>query len=59
MKRVLNQLPRYTRQVLIRPCKDVQILTKEVDELAFLFLLQPAAYDDDVLRVSLVDLDLL
>ena len=42
MKRVLSQLPWYTRQVLIQPCKDVPILTEEADELAFLFLLQPA-----------------
>ena len=57
VKRVLIQLPRYTQKVLIPPRKDVPILTEEVDEFAFLFLLQPDTNDDGVLRVSLVDSD--
>ena len=31
-KRVLSQLPRYTRHVLIQPCEDVPILTEEALE---------------------------
>ena len=37
-QRVLSQLPRNTLQIQIGPCKDVPILTEEVDELAFLFV---------------------
>ena len=59
MERVLSQLPRNTRQVLIRPCKDVPILTEEVDELAFLFVLQPGTDNDGVVRERLIDVDLL
>ena len=57
--RYISQLPRNTRQVLIGPCKDVPILTEEVDELVFLFFVQPGTDDGSVLRVRLVDLDLL
>ena len=35
---VLDEFPRYTRHVLWRPCKDVPVLTEELDELAFLFV---------------------
>src|SRR4051812_11950053 len=35
---VLGEFPRYTRHVLWIPCKDVPVLTKELDELAFLFV---------------------
>ena len=56
---MLSQLPRNTRQVLIGPCKYILILTEKVDELAFLFVVQPGTNDGGVLRVRLVDLDLL
>ena len=37
VKFVLGEFPRHTRHVLWRPCKDAPVLTKELDELAFLF----------------------
>ena len=38
IQRVLGQLPRNTLQVLCGPSKNIPILTEEVDELAFLFI---------------------
>src|SRR4051812_10527862 len=35
---VLGEFPRHTRHVLWRPCKDVPVLTEELDELALLFV---------------------
>ena len=58
MKRVLGQFPRDTRQVLIGPGKDVSVLTEELDERAFLFLVQPGTDDDGALRVGFVNADL-
>ena len=46
MKFVLGLLPRDTRHVLGGPCKDIPILTEEVDELAFLFAVEAGAYDN-------------
>ena len=49
-QRVLCQLPRNTWQVLSRPCEDIPILTEEVTERAFLFLVQPSSDDGLALR---------
>src|SRR3954471_3743195 len=35
---VLGEFSRHTRHVLWRPCKDVPVLTEELDEISFLFL---------------------
>src|SRR3954471_5653131 len=35
---VLGEFPRHSRHVLWRPCKDVPVLTEELDELTFLFV---------------------
>ena len=43
---VFGVLPRDTRHVLGGPCKDILILTEEVDKLAFLFAVEAGAYDD-------------
>ena len=64
MEFVLGILPRNTRHVLWDPCKDVPIITKEVDELAFLFAIEAGAYDNvlaaaGVFRVELHFLGLL
>src|SRR3954462_883244 len=40
IKCVLSELPRYTRHVRGFPCKDVPILTDELDERVFLFRIQ-------------------
>ena len=40
IKSVLSEFPRYTRHVKRFPCKDVPILTDELDERAFLFGIQ-------------------
>ena len=53
---VLGVLPRNTRHVLWIPCKDIPILTEEVDELALLFAVEAGAHDnilaaDGVFRV--------
>ena len=37
---VLSEFPRYTRHVRRFPCKDVSVLTDELDERAFLFGIQ-------------------
>ena len=42
---------RDTRHVLGGPCEDVAILTEEIDELAFLFVVKASAYDSVPLRV--------
>ena len=42
---VLGEILRNTRHVLWGPCKDVPILTEEIDELAFLFAVEVCAYD--------------
>ena len=56
---MLSQLPRNARQVLSRPCKDVPILTEEVDELAFLFVGQAGTDNDSPVGDLVIDLDLL
>ena len=61
---VLDVLPRDTRHVLWGPCKDIPILTEEVDELAFLFAVEAGAHDNvlaaaGVFRVQLHFLGLL
>ena len=43
---VLGVLPRDTRHVLGGPCEDILILTEEVDELAFLFVVEAGTYDN-------------
>ena len=48
---VLGVLPRDTRHVFGGPCEDIQILTEEVDELAFLFAVEASAHDN-VLAVA-------
>ena len=46
---VLSEFPRYTWQVRRFPCKDVPILTDELDERAFLFWIQIGT-DAELLR---------
>ena len=45
MQFVLGEILRNTRHVLWGPCKDVPILTEEIDELAFLFAVKVCTYD--------------
>ena len=40
---VLSEFPRYTWHVRRLPCKDVPVLTDELDERAFLFWIQIGA----------------
>ena len=40
IKSVLSEFPRYTWHVRRLPCKNVPILTDEIDERAFLFRVQ-------------------
>ena len=42
---MLGEILRNTRHVLWGSCKDVSILTEEVDELAFLFAVEVCTYD--------------
>ena len=51
MQFVLGEILRNTRHVLWGPCKDVSILTEEVDELAFLFTVQVCTNDCKPFRV--------
>ena len=48
---MLDEIRRNTRHVFGRPCKDVPILTEEIDELAFLFAVKVCTYDSVPLRV--------
>ena len=48
---VLGEILRNIRHVLWGPCKDVSILTEEVDELAFLFTVQVRPIHGEPLRV--------
>src|SRR3954468_3836820 len=59
MQRVLSQLPRYSLQILHRPCKDIPILTEEVGELAFLFIIQAGTNGDGALWELIINLNLL
>ena len=59
MHLVLGELLRNTRHILGGPCKDILILTEEVDELAFLFAVKGGPYDSKLLRVRQVQDDLL
>ena len=43
IKSVLSEFPRYTWHVGRFPCKDVPVLTDELDERAFLFWIQVSA----------------
>ena len=43
IKSVINEFPWYTWHVRRLPCKDVPILTDELDERAFLFRIQVSA----------------
>src|ERR1041385_4949344 len=52
MKLVLGKFPRYTRHVMWGPCKDVMVLTEELDELAFLFAAEPDPNDDTLAGVG-------
>ena len=58
---VLGVLPQNARLSLWRPCRDILILTEEVDELAFLFVAEAGAHNNVlvVARVSRVERDLL
>src|SRR4051812_6865614 len=58
MKRVLSELPRHTRHIFGRPCEDVPILTEQIDERAFLFVVQAGADGDALGGVSWVERDL-
>jgi hypothetical protein len=51
MQFVLGEIRRNARHVLWRPCKDVPVLTEEIDELAFLFAVKASSYDSEPLRV--------
>ena len=59
MELVLGKFPRYSRHVLRGPCKDVPILTEELDELAFLFAVQSGPDDAELARLGGVQNDLL
>src|SRR3954470_5014059 len=59
MQRVLSQLPRYSLQILCRPCKDILILTEEVGELAFLFIIQAGTNGDGALWELIINLGFL
>ena len=48
---MLGEILRDTRHVLWGPCKNVSILTEEVDELAFLFTVQVCPNDGKPLRI--------
>src|SRR3954468_16568545 len=54
MELVLGEFRRYTWHVFGGPCKDVPILTEEIDELAFLFAVEGRTYDSVPLRVPWV-----
>ena len=56
---MLGEILRNTRHVLWGPCKDVPILTEEVDELAFLFGAEASPDGDALLWVGRVEWDLL
>ena len=43
VKSVLSEFPRYTWHVRRFPCKDIPVLTDELDERAFLFRIQVSA----------------
>ena len=49
IKGVLSEFSRYTRRVRRFPCKDVPVLTDELDERAFLFRIQIGT-DAELLR---------
>ena len=51
MKFVLDEIRQDTWHVFGGPCKDISILTKEIDELAFLFAIEARAYDNKPLWV--------
>ena len=59
MELVLGEFPRYSRHVLRGPCKDVPILTEELDELAFLFAAQSGPNDATLSRLVGVQNNLL
>src|SRR4051812_9334539 len=59
MQRVLSQLPRHSLQILCGPCKDIPILTEEVGELAFLFVIQACTNGDGALWELIANLDLI
>ena len=49
IKSVLSEFPQYTWHVRRFPCKDVMVLTDELDERAFLFGIQVST-DTELLR---------
>src|ERR1041384_6111414 len=59
MELVLGKFPRYSRHVLRGPCKDIPILTEELDELAFLFAAQSGPDDAELAWLRGVQDDLL
>ena len=56
---VLGKFPWYSRHVLRGPCKDIPVLTEELDELAFLFVAQSGPDDAALGRLGGVQNDLL
>src|SRR3954469_12879475 len=52
VKLVLGKFPRYSRHVLWGPCKDVPVLTEELDELAFLFAAESGPNDAALARLG-------
>ena len=56
---MLGEFPRHTRHVLGGPREDVPVLTEELDELAFLFVVQARPHGDELGLVAFVEVDLL
>ena len=52
MELVLGKFPRYSRHVLRGPCKDIPILTEELDKLAFLFAAESGTDDTALARLG-------
>ena len=48
---MLGEIRRNTQHVFGRPCKDVPILTEQINELAFLFAIEVGPHDSVPLRV--------
>ena len=59
IKSVLSEFPRYTWHVRRFPCKDVPVLTDELDERAFLFGIKVSADGELFGRISRHKINLL
>ena len=56
---MLGEFPRYTRHVLGGPCEDFPVLSKELDERAFLFFAQARPHGDELGLVAFIEVGLL